>query len=77
MVAVLSSTWYTARDDIIHFGITFATIFVFMSLIGHYAAGEDFEHFRTVWSTLVLQFEILWSGEWDIPNWSSHPVVSL
>ncbi|KAF4695047.1 hypothetical protein FOZ63_025393 [Perkinsus olseni] len=77
MVAVLSSTWYTARDDIIHFGITFSTIFVFMSLIGHYAAGEDFEHLRTVWSTLVLQFEILWSGEWDIPNWSSHPVVSL
>ncbi|KAF4699294.1 hypothetical protein FOZ62_003300 [Perkinsus olseni] len=58
-------------------GITFATIFVFMSLIGHYAAGEDFEHFRTVWSTLVLQFEILWSGEWDIPNWSSHPALSL
>ncbi|KAF4694130.1 hypothetical protein FOZ60_008935 [Perkinsus olseni] len=58
-------------------GITFATIFVFMSFIGHYAAGEDFEHFRTVWSTLVLQFEILWSGEWDIPNWSSHPALSL
>ncbi|KAF4671005.1 hypothetical protein FOZ61_006823 [Perkinsus olseni] len=57
--------------------ITFATIFVFMSHIGHYAAGEDFEDLRTVWSTLVLQFEILWSGGWDVPNWSSHPALSL
>ncbi|KAF4656268.1 hypothetical protein FOL47_009048 [Perkinsus chesapeaki] len=77
MVAALSGTWYTARDEIFHFGITFTTIFVFMSLIGNLAGGEHFEHFRTVWSTLIIQFEILWSGEWDIPHWTTYPSLSL
>lgn len=69
---LVTNTLIKAKEDLFHFGVVFAALFVGFALTGHILFGEDIEEFRSFSLSVNTAFESL-LGDFD---WYSDGVIS-